>query len=472
MITERTNPVIPLAALKQIAADSERESALNAIRHSRLPLWTETHSFQSLRGLTAQGRLPSQREIHVEDFLAAIDFQYADAPAGQLAIRAAAGPSVFGKDYAQLMQVGVQAGSIQDGQPPRHITLAVDISESMRWENRLENVCLALGKFARLLGEEDRLSLVVFNDHAFVMLEDASVEDKDSIAAALDGLSPFGGTNIFAGLRFAADSAMSEAAQQCARRHLVLISDGTPVLAKVSKPGIAALMGDLAGENIDLHIIALQESSASADTAPASLDELAAIANQAAVRCADAGQIEEQLCREIIGSSPVVARASSLTVSFNPAAVRAYRLLGHEATSVGGMLSAELPSQLNAAQAATGLYEVWLEPDGPSLVADVHVTWTDTDGKPQSVRQEIHRRQFKPSWREAALSLQAAAIAAEAAEVLRGSPFAETRDRDLRDVLEQAEEVNPLLARRESFQRFVEVLRRAEAVRRGVWPDE
>jgi hypothetical protein len=84
------------------------------------------------------------------------------------------------------------------------------------------------------------------------------------------------------------------------------------------------------------------------------------------------------------------------------------------------------------------------------------------------VRQEIHRSQFKQSWREAALPLQAAVIAAEAAEVLRQSPFAEVRNRDLRDVLAMAEEVNPLLAKRTSFQRFVQVLQQAEAARRGV----
>jgi len=120
-----------------------------------------------------------------------------------------------------------------------------------------------------------------------------------------------------------------------------------------------------------------------------------------------------------------------------------------------------------AGQAATALYELWLEPNGPSLVAEAEVTWVDADGRRRAVRQEIHRRQFKPSWREAALPLQAAAIAAEAAEVLRESPFAASRNRDLRGVLAQADEVNPRLAERESFQRFLRILRETEQVRRG-----
>jgi hypothetical protein len=79
-------------------------------------------------------------------------------------------------------------------------------------------------------------------------------------------------------------------------------------------------------------------------------------------------------------------------------------------------------------------------------------------------RQRISRLQFAPSFAESALSLQAAALAAETAEVLRGSPFVPSRTRGLQDVLEAADEVNPRLSESPVFQRFLSLVERAEQV--------
>ncbi len=161
----------------------------------------------------------------------------------------------------------------------------------------------------------------------------------------------------------------------------------------------------------------------------------------------------------------MIADEASLRVTFDPKTVRAYRLLGHEATAVGGLFASPLESTVTAGQAATALYEVWLYPDvagnSDAHVADVEVSWRDAaSGRRDGRQQAVRGVQFVPSLAEAALPLQAATIAAEAAEVLRQSPFA-GRSRDLSDVLTLAEEVNPRLAERAAFQRYLEVLREA-----------
>jgi hypothetical protein len=158
----------------------------------------------------------------------------------------------------------------------------------------------------------------------------------------------------------------------------------------------------------------------------------------------------------------VVADYTSLRVKFNPDVVQAYRLIGHETTTAGGLLPATVESTLLGAEAATVLYEVWLYPDGPGPVANVEVRWRNAaDHEMPAIMYYVSRFEFKPSFAEAPLSLQAAAIAAEAAEVLRQSPFASPRNRDLSGVLARAEEVNPRLKERASYQRFLRVLRQA-----------
>ena len=453
LVTKRTNPIVPLA---------EPSSPLTKVE---LPVWTQAGSFDRLRNCE---RLPSAREIHVEDFLAAMDFQYAPAPDEKLAIRVTAGLSMFGEalrgNRPYLMQVGVQAGLPATYRAESvHLTLALDVSDSMQWENRLDSVRGALLRFVKLMRRDDRLSLVVFNEDAFTLLEDVSGEDVTLVATALDNLRPLGGTNALAGLQEAASLADHDAALDCQERHLIVISDGMPRLSASTADGLKMLLGSLKRLGTDLHVVAINSSVDTRD----GMIELSALADKPLATCATTEALHEHLCDQVLGVSPTVARDATVTVSFNADAVEAYRLLGHENTNAGGTVAAASATML-AGEAGTGLYEVWLRPTGPSLIATSEVTWKDRHGKSHTTHQEIHRTQFKTSWRESALPLQAAAIAAQAAEVLRESPFAQSRNRDLRAVLEHSREVNPRLAERESFQRFIQVLEHAERVRRGI----
>ncbi|MCA9267519.1 MAG: DUF3520 domain-containing protein, partial [Planctomycetales bacterium] len=200
----------------------------------------------------------------------------------------------------------------------------------------------------------------------------------------------------------------------------------------------------------------------------ASLAPLAETLGARLVQSDDPQRILTTLASAIIGGSPVLAEDATLRVKFNPQSVRAYRLLGHEATTLGGMAPAEIESTLLAGQSATALFEVWLTDSGPADVADVEVQWRTPGGDAQRRRQEVRRVQFVPSFREAPLALQAATIVAEGAEVLRLSPFAEGRDLDLDAVLALAEEVNPRLQQRDAFVQLVELFERAKMAGRPV----
>lgn len=458
LVRERTHPVVSLEV-------ADRFGVVEELRRSRLPLWTQTTSFELTRTLSAAGRLPGAHRLHVEDFLAAMEFHYADARPRELAIRAAAGPSVFRADDANLLQIGVQAGPIADVHGPTHLTLAVDISDSMRWGERLSMVRDALRKFVGQLSAEDRVTLVVFNESAYTLLEDLPAGESDVLHAALDALSPGGGSNVGAGLREAAVATVSQTALAMERRHLIVFTDSLPAMRADIFAALQQLLGDLDNDGVAIDIV----GDPTARQSDAGLARLAAAAGSAVLVADDAAGLHERLVERIADTSPRMAEDAALQIDLNPESVRAYRLLGHEATIAGGTVTAPVPSSMMAGESATALLEIWLHPSGPQHVADVTVTWRDPmTGEAHARQQEVRRVQFVPSFREAPLSLQAAAIAAEAAEVLRGSPFASSRSRDLSRVLQQADDVNPRLARRPSFQRFVGVLQQVERARRYV----
>ena len=92
-----------------------------------------------------------------------------------------------------------------------------------------------------------------------------------------------------------------------------------------------------------------------------------------------AEEIQWSLVETLTGDSSLVASEAKLNVQFNPKAVAAYRLIGHEATAVGGLLPAAVESDLRVGQEATVLFEVWLYPNNEDDVAVVRLHWTAPD---------------------------------------------------------------------------------------------
>jgi Ca-activated chloride channel family protein len=192
-------------------------------------------------------------------------------------------------------------------------------------------------------------------------------------------------------------------------------------------------------------------------------DQLASFAASAhgKVQTIDSAREIRQATEEaLLGRSSEIAGDVEMTVRFNPKAVARYRLVGHEATL--GLPTAPLKATLRSGEAATALFEVVLKADGTNEVATVDLEWTDpATGKHETLSQPISRVQFANSLAESPMSLQAAAVAAESAEVLRGSR-AGASGHSLDRTLEVARSVHPKLRGQADFQRLVALIEAAK----------
>jgi hypothetical protein len=186
-----------------------------------------------------------------------------------------------------------------------------------------------------------------------------------------------------------------------------------------------------------------------------------------------AADIRWALVEALTGEPSLVASETRLRVRFNPQAVAAYRLIGHEATGVGGTLPGSVQADLHVGEQASVLFEVWLYPNDEEDVAFASLQWHEQPGGATRHQgpQRISRVQFANSWEGTPLALQAAAVVAEAAEILRQSfgfevsaPAAyryEPKPSGLDQVIRRSRQVSPPLARRNDYQRFVSWLERA-----------
>jgi Ca-activated chloride channel family protein len=181
-------------------------------------------------------------------------------------------------------------------------------------------------------------------------------------------------------------------------------------------------------------------------------------------RVDDPREVAHAMSEAQLGRSTFVAKEARLTVRFNPGAVKSYRLIGHEAHAVGGLVSGPLEASFQLGDASTALFELELKPNGSDRVAEVTLAWKDPTktGQPVRLQQVVRRLQFVTKFEQAPRSLQMAAIAGATAEILRASPYISSESDALASVLKLADRLDPSLADNESLREFLGVVELAQ----------
>jgi len=434
-----------------------------------VPLAVEPSSYELARRYLERNELPPADRIRTEEFLKFVDYNFPKPTNQDLGLIVAGGPSPISGEGFCLLQVGVQARQTDHAShAPLHLVLLIDASTSMRWGSRMEIVRRALRDLPGIVGPEDRLSLVTFNQAAHVLVENLGGDALRPFGAAADSLAAEGATNLVAGLREAYGVARPTLGPGRPAVRVVLLTDGLLDLEPATAQTIEQQVAQAAAQNMPLDVIDLGQQKA-ADPQVASLSR----AGRGAVHRAISAEQVRWAFREIVtGRSQLVARAARLQVTFNPRSVLEYRLLGHESGDWGGLLPGPLDADFREGQAATALFEVRLAPDGPQDLASIDLAWYAPDGEKtpagkivQKARMTVDRRHFAASLTSAAPSLQEAALVACTVEVLRHSPFIFQRHSGLSTpaalfrALEFSSQVDSRLRQLPSFEEFVALIR-------------
>ena len=433
------------------------------------PLSSDTGSFDGTRRLVAAGRWPEAQDIRVEDFVAAAPYRFTQAAPGTLAIRTAAGPSLFNPAADGLLQVAVTAGPAAGRTlPATRLTVALDVSDSMAWGGRLELVRRGLEAFVQHLGPEDRFSLILFREETWRAVDEARHDDIEPLLRIFDQLRAQGAVNLCAGLQQAVAAALEAAADRRQAQRLVLVTSNGDLLTDPMVAKLRPILAEARDQGLGLQVLDI-----SGEEESATLSNLVQAAGGTVRPVRSATDIRWALVETLAGDPSVVATAARLQVEFNPQAVAAYRLIGHEATSLGGLFPGGVTADLHVDEAAVVLFELWLYPQGGDDLAVAKLQWQEprTSTTHHAVTQRISRLQFATTFEGTPLSLQAAALAAEAGEIFRqgydfevspGGAFRyRPKPRGLHDVLVAADRVSPALADRPEFRHFRAVLEQA-----------
>jgi Ca-activated chloride channel family protein len=434
-----------------------------ALETCPVPLVTSSTSFDIALALSAQKKLLPPNRIRTEEFLAAIEYGFAPPGDSAVGIRTAIGPSPFGTAGSSLLQVAAQAKALsRASEGPWHVAAILDMSASMRWEDRWQTARLGLRKFIEQMAPTDRISIVLMAEKAEIVAELQSPADALVALESLPNEPVARAINVVDAVEMA-NEAVGRGPSQAGR--IVLITDGHVQLNEPVNQRIESVVQAVVNQGRRFEVLDLREEG----TVDAELERIAEAANGKAgssgvvTHTSSADEVRWRLLEIADGQSHLVATNATMKVTFKPDAVALYRLLGHEATSFGVLLNSTGEAELRAGEAATGLFELILKPDGGETIATVEVTWRDPKtGAEEKREQTVSRLQLAPSFHQAPLSLQMGALAAQTAEILRNSYFSPAHSHSLAGVAELGSQLNARLRERPSFVRLMTLVEQAQ----------
>lgn len=133
-------------------------------------------------------------------------------------------------------------GRSRSTRQPVHMMMLVDTSGSMDDANKLESVKRSLQIMLVLLSDQDRLSLVTFDDSSKVVLnrQTPTASDREAISYRINSLHTNGSTNMSSGLL-----EMREAVEDAAsgrKQGMLLLTDGLANMGVMDTPGLVAIV--------------------------------------------------------------------------------------------------------------------------------------------------------------------------------------------------------------------------------------
>jgi Ca-activated chloride channel homolog len=407
---------------------------------STFGLDVDTASYTMARSYLRRGDLPPADAIRVEEFVNFFDYGDPAPRRHDFAVVAEGAPSPFAATArTYLLRFALKGREVSAvDRKPAVLTFVVDVSGSMDRENRLELVKQALRLLVGQLGEGDAVGLVIYGSHGQVLLQPTG--DHARVLAAVDRLQPEGSTNAEEGLRLAYDVARRNFRPGAINR-LILCSDG---VANVGATGPESILARVAGEaerGVELTTVGFGMGNYN----DVLMEQLAdrGDGNYAYVDDLDAAR--RVFVENLTGTLETIAADAKVQVEFAPRQVQSYRLLGYENRDIADRdfrNDAVDAGEIGAGHQVTALYEVKLRDGAPSrgTLATLRLRYrSKASGKIVEDAVELDHGDLTGDWRRASHGLRMAAVAAEFAEILKGSYW--VKDRSLEALATRAREL-------------------------------
>lgn len=332
----------------------------------------DTASYTNVRRYISEGRMPPTDAIRIEELVNYFEYDYTppaklpDAPADSssiqdlvehpFAVHTELGEA-FWRPGHQLLKIGLKGYEIDwKERPQTNLVFLLDVSGSMNSAKKLPLVKDALELLVKKLDERDRVAIVVYAGASGLVLPSTTANNTETLLHALEKLKAGGSTNGGKGIELAYKIAKDHFIEDGVNR-VILCTDGdfnvglsdtgelTRVIEEKAKGGVYLTICGFGRGNLNDELMESLSNSGNGN--------YAYIDSRAEARRA--------FSQGAAGSMLTIAGDVKIQVEFNPAKVKAYRLIGYE----NRIMNAEDfnddtkdAGELGSGHTVTALYEI------------------------------------------------------------------------------------------------------------------
>lgn len=343
--------------------DNIRENVFKDVATSPLSTFSadvDTASYSNLRRLINNGytlkELP-EGAIRAEEMINYFTYNYNGPERGEpFGVNAEISACPWNSEH-ELLRLGLQSEAIDfSDAPDSNIVFLVDVSGSMRDDNKLPLVKQSFSLLVDNLSEKDTVSIVTYASGVSTIIEGVSGDKKDIILEALESLQANGSTNGSGGIEEAYRVAQAHFIRGGNNR-VIIASDGDFNIGKSSASDLSKQIKENAKKGIFLSVLGYGMYNYS-DTV---METLADDGNGNYAYIDTLHEAKKVLVEELGATMLTVAKDVKLQVEFNPKYVSEYRLIGYENRALNNEDfddDTKDAGEIGAGHSVTVLYEI------------------------------------------------------------------------------------------------------------------
>jgi Ca-activated chloride channel family protein len=317
----------------------------------------DTASYANVRRFLSNGQMPPTEAVRVEEFLNYFKPDYAQPRGGQpLALTTEVGECPWAPTH-KLVLIGARARqAVAETREGRNLVLLIDVSGSMGPADRLPMLKTALGLFVDTLAADDHIAIVTYAGSSGVALPSTPVRRRDVIQRAIANLGAGGSTNgaqgIITAYRIARETYIPGGVNR-----VMLATDGDFNVGVTGDRELVRLIERERESGVFLSIFGVGTGNLN-DSA---LEKMANKGNGHYVYLDSLQEARRVLLHETDATLETVAKDVKFQVEFNPATVKAWKLIGYENRLMAAKDfndDRKDGGELGAGHTVTALYEV------------------------------------------------------------------------------------------------------------------
>ncbi len=340
--------------------DKITENEFLAVKQNPLSTFSidvDNASYSNVRRMLNYGQMPDKGAVRIEEMINYFNYDYPD-PSGKhpFSIYTETGTCPWNTNH-KLVHIGIQGKKLNyNDLKPSNLVFLLDVSGSMSDKNKLPLLKKSLKLLLSELSQNDKISIVVYAGAAGLVLPPTNASEKEKIIAALDKSEAGGSTAGGAGIELAYKTA-KEAFIKGGNNRVILATDGDFNIGTSSTSSLVDLIEEKRKDGIYLTILGF----GTGNYKDGRMEQISNAGNGNYFYIDNFKEAEKVFVKEMRANMFTIAKDVKIQIEFNPAQVKAYRLIGYE----NRMLKKEDfnddkkdAGELGAGHTVTALYEI------------------------------------------------------------------------------------------------------------------